>query len=190
MIVALLGPKGSGKSTLAAQLTEVGFTQTSFAAPIKMMLRTLLSYQGLSESTILSMLDGDLKEQPTALLCGKSPRFAMQTLGTEWRDLIGRTLWSDAWYIRYDGLFMGRNVVIDDMRFSHEAFKIRSLGGHIILVDRESQRKSDDPHPSETEFTKIKPNFTVKNVENEPRGMYRQLRNYLPGLPPSPHVAA
>ena len=95
-LIALTGLAGSGKTTAADYLVKAhGFACISFAGPIKSMLRTL----GLTAlEDIEEVFEGEGKEKPNRLLCGKSPRFAMQTLGTEWgRDLIGPDLWVNAW---------------------------------------------------------------------------------------------
>jgi hypothetical protein len=84
-LIALTGYAGSGKSTLADILAcEHGFTVVKFAGPLKAMLRAL----GLDEREI----EGDLKEQPCQLLAGHTPRRAMQTLGTEWGRVSGRSM--------------------------------------------------------------------------------------------------
>jgi hypothetical protein len=56
-----------------------------FAEPLKAMLDTYLSYARASMRThIERMIDGDLKEWRPAVFGGRSARYAMQTLGTEW----------------------------------------------------------------------------------------------------------
>ena len=91
MIIGLTGLAGSGETTVARHLMGMhGFVRHRMAEPLKSMLKAL----GLTEQQI----DGDLKEVPCELLGGKTPRHAMQTLGTEWgRDLISQNLWVKAW---------------------------------------------------------------------------------------------
>lgn len=122
-LIALSGPAGSGKSTAAAYLVEChGFTLVKFATPLKNMLRAV----GLTEREI----EGDLKEVPNDKLCRRTPRYAMQTLGTEYgRNIIGETFWTNLWEReaqRYD------RVVCDDCRFENEAATIRNMGGIIV----------------------------------------------------------
>lgn len=131
MIIALTGYAGSGKSTAAKILVEQhGFTLVKFAGPLKAMMRCL----GLGDREI----EGDLKEHPHDVLCGKSPRHAMQTIGTEWgRNLIGSELWVNvameaAWKV----LDQGGRVVIDDCRFLNEAAAIKQAGGTVIRINR------------------------------------------------------
>lgn len=131
-VVAFTGQAGSGKSTATRYLVEQhGYTLVKFAGPLKDMLRAV----GLSEREI----EGDLKEKPSYLLCGKTPRHAMQQLGTQFgRDIIGEDFWINLWRRRVEQVFSeaGR-VVVDDCRFPNEASAIRRLGGDIYkLVGR------------------------------------------------------
>ena len=131
MIIGFCGPAGSGKSFAAAVLRrEHGFMRLRFAGPLKAMLRAL----GLTEADV----DGDGKERPHPRLCGRTPREAMQTLGTEWgRTLIGPDIWiemllEDArWAVS-----VGQNVVIDDVRNANEVSAIHHLGGRVLRIRR------------------------------------------------------
>ena len=128
-VIAFTGLAGSGKTTAAHYLVEHhGFVRTRFADPLKAMLRAL----GLGEAEI----DGELKETPSALLGGRTPRHAMQTLGTEWgRFCIGEDFWIKHWQARAaDCLDLGGRVVVDDCRFANEAAAIRTLGGIVVRV--------------------------------------------------------
>ena len=127
-VIALAGLAGSGKSTAANYLIEKhGFVRVKFAGPLKDMLRAF----GLTDAHI----EGPLKELPTPLLCGQTPRHAMQTLGTEWRDLIHRDLWINMWSQTVtDVLDRGGRVVTDDCRFSHEASVVAGFGGVVARV--------------------------------------------------------
>lgn len=126
-IIALTGYMGAGKTTACNWLVrQHNYERVRFAGPLKSMLRAL----GCSEAEV----DGDLKEQPSELLCGKTPREAMQTLGTEWgRDKISPYIWVSAWRAAVQSKPF---VVVDDMRFPNEAVAVRSLGGKIWRVDR------------------------------------------------------
>ncbi|RVO55119.1 deoxynucleotide monophosphate kinase [Sinorhizobium meliloti] len=129
-LVALTGAAGSGKSTATRFLVERhGYTLVKFAGPLKDMLRAI----GFSEAHI----EGELKEQPDAMLGGKTPRFAMQTLGAEWgRSCIGDDFWVNVWRYRVLALTdFGNRVVVDDCRFPNEAGAVRQLGGMIIKLE-------------------------------------------------------
>lgn len=132
-VIALVGNAGAGKSTVAEYLTKVhNYHVVKFAGPLKTMLRAI----GLDDEEI----EGSRKEVPCDLLCGKTPRHAMVTLGTEWgRDHIGADFWSGLWEDAVcrvlDG---GGRVVVDDCRFPNEMEIVLALGGiawHIVRPD-------------------------------------------------------
>lgn len=152
-LIALTGPAGAGKSTAAKHLVaRHGYRVEKFAGPLKDMLRGF----GLTERHI----EGDLKEVPCDLLGGKTPRYAMQTLGTEWgRDLISPSLWVDTWSSRAaTGL-----VVCDDCRFPNEAAAVRALGGVIVRVVRVGHERPGGDHVSEAGQEGIKPDAKLWN---------------------------
>lgn len=125
IIIGFAGRAGAGKTTAALHLVEHhGFERVRFAGPLKAMMRAL----GCTEEEV----DGALKEAPCALLGGRTPRQAMQWLGTEWgRDLIAPDLWTRAWEHAVAGK---PRVVADDVRFPNEAATIRRLGGRVIRI--------------------------------------------------------
>lgn len=130
-VIVLTGQAGSGKSTIAAQLAAQGYTVVKFAGPLKAMLRAL----GLTDAEI----EGDLKEKPCPLLGGRTPRYAMQTLGTEWgRNLIAPDLWVAAWQHAVRGvLASGGRVVVDDCRFRNELAAAMEMGGVAVRLVRD-----------------------------------------------------
>ena len=159
--IAVIGPKGCGKSTLAASLSlRSGYLRASFAGPLKQMLRTLLETQSVDSEIIERMLYGDLKEVKTDYLGGATPRWAMQTLGTEWRDLISRELWSTIWFNAVQATT--RNIVVDDMRFIHEAKVVRQRGPSLIIA---LTRHGFGPgeHQSEREYLDIPCDVEISN---------------------------
>lgn len=136
-IIALTGRIGAGKTTAARVLEDLGYVRVRFAGPLKAMLQAL----GCSED----QTDGGLKEVPSELLCGKTPRQAMQLLGTEWgRNLIGDKLWLRAWL---NEAVKHPYVVVDDARFANECAAVHELGGVIWTVVREGMMPQD--HASE-----------------------------------------
>tara|TARA_B100000780_G_scaffold75850_1_gene51089 strand:+ start:6398 stop:6817 length:420 start_codon:yes stop_codon:yes gene_type:complete len=85
-------------------------------------------------------LEGALKEQPCDILDGRTPRWAMQTLGTEWgRDLISKNLWGTVWEHAAKRLLPTHPVVTDDCRFQNEAERVRRMGGMIIRLSVKGQ---------------------------------------------------
>jgi energy-coupling factor transporter ATP-binding protein EcfA2 len=167
-IVALCGPAGTGKSTLARALARLAPTidltfetghkpmigdptthtcehVTSrlptqgvvlpLAGPLKSMLRTL----GVPEIHLTGTLAD--KEVPLDLLCGRTARHAMQTLGTEWgRECIHPELWLRAWRYAAEQVTSAGGcpslIIIDDLRFDNEAAYLRGLGAIIVRLFR------------------------------------------------------
>lgn len=129
-IIAFTGLAGAGKSTAALHLVKSrGFERVRFAGPLKAMMAAL----GLNPIEI----DGSAKELPCDLLGGKTPRWAMQTIGTEWgRNLIDSNLWIRAWRAAVDRLPAGAPVVVDDCRFPNEAAAIVAAGGVLVRIER------------------------------------------------------
>lgn len=130
-LIGFTGFAGAGKSTAAQHLeSHHAFKRLRFAGPLKDMMRAL----GLSWAEV----DGHLKEVPCALLGGKTPRHAMQTLGTEWgRNLIHSNLWLSAAMTKVNtALSEGRSVCLDDCRFPNEVEAVRAAGGIIIRITR------------------------------------------------------
>lgn len=131
LLVGITGPARAGKDTLGSGLALIaGFTPLSFAEPIRTFVASLI---GLSVAEM-----GPVKEIPHPALGGKTPRFAMQTLGTEWgRDMIDPDLWIKATMAQVDCLRKSYNpVVITDVRFDSEARAIVDAGGRNIRLSR------------------------------------------------------
>jgi hypothetical protein len=171
MLIGLTGYKGTGKSTVAQFLIEYhNFTRCAFADPLKEMLFCL----GLNHE----QLYGKDKEVPTNLLCGQTPRHAMQTLGTEWgRKLIGDQLWIDVMRRRLESS-AGFSTVIDDLRFKNEANLIRSMGGYIGYIDRPGQH--GDGHESERQISLIERDFIIvndKTIDDLKVNIWKQIQN-------------
>jgi hypothetical protein len=137
-LIGFAGLIGSGKSTAASYLVQNhDYHLRKFAGPLKAMCAAL----GLSDEEI----NGSLKEKPCALLDGQTPRWAQQTLGTEWgRVFISQNIWTNAWQRSIQGLDL---VVSDDVRFPNEAKLIRELGGEVVMIVREGQKQGE--HASE-----------------------------------------
>jgi len=129
-VIGITGLAGSGKTTIARYLMQqCDYARIRFADPLKAMLREL----GLSDDE----LDGASKMVRSELICGKTPREAMQTLGTEWgRQMIGPDVWVNAWRKRVDwqAIEGAPGIVADDVRFPNEVGAIYKYGGIIVHV--------------------------------------------------------
>jgi hypothetical protein len=133
-VIAFTGPAGAGKSTAAAHLAAGhGYARIRFADPLKAMLRALYHSAGLSEAETERRIEGDLKEVADPILRGRTPRQAMQWLGTEWgRMLIAEDFWTELWRLRAAA---HDHVVVEDCRFDNEAATVRSAGGKVVRID-------------------------------------------------------
>lgn len=138
LVIGLAGRAGSGKSYLASILAGGGYFRHSFAAPLKAALIAM----GMSKKLLND------KTTPSPFFNGKTSRYAMQTLGTEWgRNLIGPDFWVNAWG---ETLPKATRVVCDDVRFPNEVEAIRQLGGLILWIDRPDNSPLPAVHESET----------------------------------------
>jgi hypothetical protein len=158
-IIGLAGRKQSGKTTVANHLVEAGFVRVSFADSMRYMIRSLLISCGFSAGHVEMML---MSEKETVIdSIGKSPRQLMQLLGTDWgRHLIHEDIWVMAAKQKVNSLDCF-NIVFDDVRFENEAAMIRSLGGLIIHIDRDSD--SMDGHVSEAGIERHDADYLIVN---------------------------
>lgn len=164
LVIALVGKAQSGKTTSAKYLVEKhGYKRLRIADRLKSMLYAL----GLTEREI----DGDLKECVSSVLCGRTPRHAMITLGTEWgRDMIHKDVWVRA-LDRELTVLINQGItkfVIDDVRFSNEAKYFNNLKkrtGYKVVIVRVMREGlvNDSKHVSETEMDMIQADHFVAN---------------------------
>jgi len=172
VIVAITGHKFCGKSTAGKVLiNDFGFVRFRFADKLKSMLYKL----GLS----IEEVEGKHKEIPSEALMGKTPRQAMQTLGTDWgRNMIGNDIWVSAAMssIRKSPV---KVVVLDDCRFLNEAQAIKDVGGYVLRIVRPGFG-GDDNHQSETEMDGIIVDHTIVSVGIEE--LRQEVRNWANGI--------
>jgi hypothetical protein len=154
-IIGMAAPKFGGKDTAADYLIKCmpWRKKVSFADPIKTMLQIGLD---LSEA----QLWGDLKEEVDPRY-GVTPRYLMQTLGTEWgRDMVKNDLWVQA----AKTLYAGENIIIADVRNvpgNVEAQYVRDNGVLIHLIGR---TQYSNEHISETEIPRESGDIVVRNT--------------------------
>lgn len=133
-LIAFTGPKGCGKSTFAKMVVNHSKVLPgpreilSFAGPLKAMLRAILPPEAYTPEG---------KEDVRYGMCGRTPRYLMQTLGTEWgRRMVGEDVWVEA--VRHQILGSGaQTILIDDLRFNNEAEMVMDLGGEVWSIHRD-----------------------------------------------------
>lgn len=166
-LIGITGPKGSGKDTSIQALLNDGFVVVKFADGLKNMLRSYLRDYGVDHGTIERMLEGDLKEVPQEAFCGRTPRYVMQTLGTEWgRMLIGPKIWTNL-FRKMAGRH--KKVAVTDLRFLNEGGVLQEMKQEGVEVDtvrivpRSKGGTVADLHQSEVELYSIGVNHVVQN---------------------------
>lgn len=181
-VVGFAGKAGAGKDTAASALHPLGYKNIAMAAALKSMIRDLLAFQGVDPLTVDRMMEGDLKEVECEFLGGKSPRVAMQTLGTEWgRECISPTLWVDA-VRRQIEAWPSTKYLITDVRFLNEAIMIRELGGTLIQIERpDAVTTKHSAHASETEAAQFRCDITLQN-DGDIEVLHARVRNAV-GMP-------
>lgn len=211
MIVGVSGLAGSGKDTLADFLVrDHGFVKISFADPMKRFCREIFNFTeaqlwGPSEERNKLdvryprvVVDANLGSTMHTFL---TPRFALQTLGTE----FGRTCFESIWVdyalriakaldgregISYDaecGIFKCarpriNGVVIPDCRFANEITSVERAGGKVVRIVRPGAGLvgSAGLHASEKEMAEIPDDRFAVVLENT--GTIERFRNQVAGL--------
>lgn len=178
-VYAFAGKRGTGKSTASKVLVDMGFVDLKFADPLKNMLRAMYATCGVDEETIERKVEGDLKEVPCEWLRGKTPRYAMQTLGTEWREMIATDLWSEMFVKRVESGEFGDKIVCSDFRFpGHEEAALEKLDAYTYRIERPGAADDEvSQHPSEALVDKLKVRGVLKNT-----GTIEDLREFVEGL--------
>jgi hypothetical protein len=160
-LLALSGPAGCGKNTLADLLP--GYVQVSFAAPIKAMLAAVGVECDGDRSLRDEVLDG----------FGRTPRYLMQTLGTEWgRETVCENIWVNiAQKTCAECKRRRQDVVLTDLRFPNEATMVREMGGVVVGILRKSLPVS---YLHSSEHQRVECDHYITN-DGDPRDMLSQL---------------
>lgn len=153
-LIGICGYKGAGKTELSdaairqlpprPQIIKIGFSD-----PLYKIMNSI----GVPQSIIDDKSKWNI---PLDALEGKTLRFAIQTLGTEWgRNTIGQNIWANraidrATPYRHQGV----HVVIDNVRFPSEFETIEKAGGQIIALIRPGL-EIDLSHESEQHIERL-----------------------------------
>jgi hypothetical protein len=152
MFFALVGRAGSGKDTVARMLQKhlVNAELISFAEPLKDFCQYAFDFsdeQIRGPSASRDAPDLRYRRADGAFL---TPRYALQTLGTEWGRNCYPDVWVDLALRRVEQtLASGRSAIITDCRFLNEAARVSAAGGCLVRIVRPGVK--DAAHVSETE---------------------------------------
>ena len=122
-VILLTGPAGAGKSTVKELIQDNSPDQHYVSMKFASYLKTML---GFGFDLTVEHTEGHLKQVPCPQLGGRTPRHAMQTLGTEWgRKCIHEDIWpmravADVreHYVLDPTTYTG--FIFDDARFPNE----------------------------------------------------------------------
>lgn len=137
-LIGLLGFIGSGKGTVGDLLRDFhGFTQDSFAAPLKDAAAAIFGWdrQLLEGITPESRAWREEIDEFWSQEFSKpfTPRMALQLLGTEaGRNVFHPNIWTGSLFKRAKN----RDVVVTDCRFMNEVEGIHKEGGLVVFVQR------------------------------------------------------
>lgn len=168
IVIGIAGQKGAGKNYAATIIREyaedLGYTVTelAYADPIKEMLKAGL---GLTDEHFATQ---EAKETEIPQF-GVTPRYLMQTLGTNWgRDMVNGNLW-----LIVAGAYIDLSdtdiVLVTDVRFDNEAAHIRGQKqGHIaqVIPTIRYAYEGDDLHESEQGIQTYGSDYIVPNPKN------------------------
>lgn len=147
MIVGLHGKMGTGKSTVADSLQSlldekfsIESTVKSFASPIYKLVALLFNAEveeiKRNKNTLV---------RPRSFTGQRSYRELLQNVGMELRDIVSKDIWinalfgSDNMHVLNDWTADYKWWIIDDLRFQNEFYRIRSMGGKLIKIERDIQ---------------------------------------------------
>lgn len=165
--LGLIGAAGAGKTEVAKWLVgNRSYVMLRFAHPVKMMTKALINHMKpkadpRNAEWFVSTPEGKATEME--FLAGMTPRYLMQTLGTEWgRNTVDPDLWvmcgaqkMNNFLAAARGWTTKRQFLFDDVRFQNEVDLIHATGGQILRVVRPGQDTLMQPdeaqHASETQ---------------------------------------
>lgn len=139
----------AGKSTIARYLRYDDYQVVSFAAPLRLMIVSLLLSLGYDRSQAHQLVRHDKHTLIPAL--GVTVRHLLRTLGTEWgRDHVHPEIWLSAWRSTVDPLLLaGHNIICDDVRFPNEAALLRAYPQAVLWRINREAAASPSEHRSD-----------------------------------------
>jgi len=159
-IVGLFGAPGAGKSHVAKAILELfpQFKKLSHADPLYQIMEVLMGRE-------VNRSEDKMKPHPE--LCGKSLRYTMQTLGTDWarkyldEDFLVKNLLARAEAAGYT------HLVVDDVRFNNEFRILKERKAEIIRIDNPENRVEYFQHASEVDWKSWVPSAILHNPNDD-----------------------
>ena len=177
MLCGLGGSIGAGKTTAAAGLVAQGWTEITFAEPLKRVCQTAYL---LSDTQLWGTQEDKGRIDPR---WGVSPRRILQHVGTELfrdgqRDLlpeIGTGFWVRHWELWYEEWRVAHpetHLVVSDVRFENELLALQRHGGRVIRICREGT--GGDTHASESGLDALPWDAQINN-DRTPEALVEQI---------------
>jgi len=182
MIIGIIGLIGSGKGTVGDILSEQGFTQASFAEPLKDATASIFNWdrellEGITDASRAWREQVDPWWEQRLGIPNFTPRLALQLLGT---DVFRNHFHADIWILSMESRLKDstNNTVVTDARFPNETAMVRRLGGKIVHVKRgtdpewwdvakyEPDRMPNlypEIHASEYSWASVTPDYMIVN---------------------------
>lgn len=176
MIIGICGYKGSGKSTVTNAAIHQpgmrGFVRMGFSDPLYDMLLAM----GIPDYIVGDKAKWDL---PLDILCGKSTRHACDTLGTSWgQEHIDREVWSKIAIRRAKKCQgVGQCVILDNVRFRHEADAVLAERGTLIAFERNGL-VPDLTKQAEQQVAYIQRNLCTVTFMNAGKNLHTDARKF------------
>lgn len=172
MIIGFSGLARSGKTTCSSYILEKYsgmFEKVNFKDGLIKELKQNFPDLLAEIDNIQNDLDGidSLFDRKPTLM-----RALMQNYGTEVRRGDNERYWIDKWNKAVSNI--GKNVVVDDVRFLNEADAVKLAGGIIIRIKRTDIQEAGN-HVSETELDSIIPDHEIEVGPGEHQKIYDQL---------------
>jgi hypothetical protein len=187
----LWGPsefRGKVDSRSATEFKELTYTlKTSPTSELIQLLEAFSpSYRDKAFSSLSTWVNSCVRKAREGL----TPRYCLQTLGTEWGRSIDPNLWvkigvqtafmllenPDLCYKPQTGIKVREKadlrwgptgIVITDGRFRNEILEVLKVGGKAIKIDRPNVSSTKSSHQSETEVVQIPLNFFDYVIHND-----------------------
>lgn len=133
-IIGLLGRSRSGKDTVASIIQQLYPSQNykivRLSTPIKEAAKSLFAFND-------EQIEGSLKEVVDTRW-GITPRQVFQTITSDTMKYMGTQFFTKLLYEKYDNGFLGKNIIIPDIRYEHDIYEIQRRGGIVIKVTRKN----------------------------------------------------